>query len=148
MATESTVNEKQEKRKEKDEKPSPANHGCGCCEFCKVITSEIEPVKPFHECDKHKPYLCVFGCLKCNVPICRKCTQQEHSQHKICDLFELDEKTTSGIGKPRKEFLLPQRTTVVGSKFQNSYELVRHQAKNQADVLHTVVDKVLQEALI
>lgn len=107
MATESAVNEKQEKRKEKDEKQSPTNHGCSCCEFCKVITSEIEPVKPFHECNKHKPYLCVFGCLKRNVPICRKCTQQEHSQHKICDLFELDENTTSGIGKPRKEFLLP-----------------------------------------
>lgn len=43
MATESTVNEKQGKRKEKDEKQSSTNHGCGCCEFCKVITSEIEP---------------------------------------------------------------------------------------------------------
>lgn len=44
MATDSTVNEKQKRRKEKDEKQSPTNHGCSCCKFCKVITSEIEPV--------------------------------------------------------------------------------------------------------
>lgn len=147
MATESTVNETQEKREGKEEKQSSTNHGCGCCKFCKVIISGKKPVKLFHECNKHTPYLCVFGCLNCNVPICRKCTKQEHNKHKIRDLFELDEKTTAGIGKQRKGVLLPPRTTVVGNKFHNSYELVRHQAKNQAEVLHAVVDKVLQKAL-
>lgn len=97
MATESTVNEKQEKREGKEEKQSSTNHGCGCCKFCKVIISGKKPVKLFHECNKYTPYLCVFGCLNCNVPICRKCTKQEHNKHKICDLFELDEKTTAGI---------------------------------------------------
>lgn len=50
------------------------------------------------------------------------------------------------VNQGRSSFFL-KRTTVVGSKFQNSYELVRHQAKHQAEVLHTVVDKVLQEVL-
>lgn len=58
------------KRKEKDEKLLLINYGCGCCEFCKVIILEIELVKFFYECDKYKFYLCVFGCLKCNVFIC------------------------------------------------------------------------------
>lgn len=135
------------KGEENEEESSPTDHGCGCCKRCKVNQPRIIPVKPFLECDKHRPYLCAYCCFDCNVPICLKCTKQEHNKHTIGDLLELDEKTHSGSGEQGKGPYFYPKAAVGGSKVHDCYELVRRQAKKQAAVLHDMVAEVLQEAL-
>lgn len=147
MTTLSFKNGQKEEEENKAEiRPSP-NQGCGCCERCKMNQPGIIPVRPFLECDKHRPYLCAYCCLDCNVPICLKCTKQQHNKHTIGDIFELNENASSGAGNQGRGPYFYPKATVVGSRAHNCYEVIRRQANKQAEILHNIVTDVLQEAL-
>lgn len=147
MATTSFKKEKEEGEEDKEEKGPNPIQGCGCCKRCMVNQPRIIPVKTFLECDKHRPYLCAYCCFDCNVPICLKCTKQEHNKHTIGDFFELDENASSGAGNQGKGPYFYPKAAIVGSRVHNCYELIRRQAKKQAEILHDMITDVLQEAL-
>jgi hypothetical protein len=83
--------------------------------------------------------------------VCLKCTKQEHSKHTICELFQLSEKpTTFVIGEkmrtlPMEEF--PSGDSVIEFEVHKGYELVIKQANEQANILHSMVDTILQDTL-
>lgn len=147
MDTISFKKENKEGDGDKVEKDPTPTQGCGCCKRCKVNQPGIIPVRPFLECDKHRPYLCAYCCLDCNVPICLKCTKQQHNKHTIGDIFELNENASSGAGNQGRGPYFYPKATVVGSRAHNCYEVIRRQANKQAEILHNIVTDVLQEAL-
>ncbi|XP_061175546.1 uncharacterized protein LOC133184470 [Saccostrea echinata] len=129
--------------------------GCGCCNKCSVSVKQTTIThggidKAFMTCFQHRPYLCAYGCFDCKVPVCLKCTKQEHNKHTICELFELTEESTVAKSDPERLYHLrdlPSKDSVTGSEIQKGYKVVRTQAKEQAKVLHSIIDEILQETL-
>lgn len=153
FSTQQTV--KSEEEEKQPQNISDSQTRCGCCNQCAPSLTNTRrqrtPSEPFMMCFKHRPYLCAYGCFDCKVPVCLKCTKQEHNKHTICELFELSEESTTfaktekiGMSPVEKS---PSRDSVVGSEVHKGYELVINQANKQAVILHSMVDAVLQDIL-
>ncbi|XP_062605707.1 uncharacterized protein LOC134267529 [Saccostrea cucullata] len=129
--------------------------GCGCCNNCSVSVKQTAITyggidAPFMMCFNHRPYLCAYACLDCKVPVCLKCTKQEHNKHKIGELFELMEEATAAKNDPKRLYHLkdiPSTDCSTWSELRKGYGIIRTRAKEQAKILHSMVNEILRETL-